>query len=388
MTLENALAAFILDQRLKGNTDKTIRGYQGFLGQFINWLFKCGIEDITVLELEHVRKYQLYIDSRNCDNKNQKLTKRTVRTYMRHIRIFLAFCYAENMINEPIHLKIKLPKAEKPIIEILTDDDVDCILSVCDVGRLAHRDRAIVCLLLDCGLRRSEVLGLKWGAVDFENNKIKINHTVVKNLTVEYKNKTKTSSSTRTLDLLVDVKDMLLKLKKQQAEDLRTFGKEYHKSDYIFKYADGSLFRPDSTTRSFQRVLKNHELSEKEYSEIKKHPLKGAQILSAISMFKDIVPLVKQHHERLDGKGYPEGLKGNEINFLARIITVSDAFDAMMSDRMYRSKLSMEESINQLKQGVGTQFDETIVSVFIKILENYNEMGKEFAAMITEYNLI
>ena len=103
---------------------------------------------------------------------------------------------------------------------------------------------------------------------------------------------------------------------------------------------------------------------------------------------RNIVPLVKQHHERLDGKGYPEGLKGNEINFLARIITVSDAFDAMMSDRMYRSKLSMEESINQLKQGVGTQFDETIVSVFIKILENYNEMEKEFAAMITEYNLI
>jgi len=80
-------------------------------------------------------------------------------------------------------------------------------------------------------------------------------------------------------------------------------------------------------------LFKTDKLSYDEYEEIKKHPLKGAYILSAISMFKDVVPLVKYHHERIDGKGYPEGLKGDEIPFLARILTVADAFDAMMSDR-------------------------------------------------------
>ena len=77
-------------------------------------------------------------------------------------------------------------------------------------------------------------------------------------------------------------------------------------------------------------LLKTDRLDEKELMEIQKHPLKGARILSAVSMFKDVVPIVKCHHERIDGTGYPEGIKKDEIPFLARIISVSDAFDAMM----------------------------------------------------------
>ncbi|ADY57429.1 response regulator receiver modulated metal dependent phosphohydrolase [Syntrophobotulus glycolicus DSM 8271] len=106
-------------------------------------------------------------------------------------------------------------------------------------------------------------------------------------------------------------------------------------------------------------LFKSEKLDEKEYEEIKKHPLKGAHILSAISMFKEVVPIVKCHHERVDGKGYPEGLKKEEIPFLARIISVADAFDAMMSDRHYRSKLKFEEARAQLLQGAGTQCTQT-----------------------------
>ena len=115
----------------------------------------------------------------------------------------------------------------------------------------------------------------------------------------------------------------------------------------------------------------------KEYEEIKKHPLKGAYILSAISMFKDVVPLVKYHHERYDGKGYPEGLKGDEIPFLARILSVADAFDAMMSDRKYRSKLNLEETIEQFRINSGTQFDPKVVDMLLKILDNYELMQME-----------
>ena len=127
-------------------------------------------------------------------------------------------------------------------------------------------------------------------------------------------------------------------------------------------------------------LLKKEALTSKEFEEIKKHPIKGARILSAVSMFRDVAPIVQCHHERIDGKGYPEGLKGDKIPLLARIISIADAFDAMMSDRTYRIKLSFEDAIAQLKEGAGTQFDEEIVGVFIRILKDYDKMEEEVAA--------
>ena len=129
-------------------------------------------------------------------------------------------------------------------------------------------------------------------------------------------------------------------------------------------------------------LLKTDKLNEKEILEIQKHPTKGARILSAVSMFRDVVPVVKCHHERVDGTGYPEGIKGNEIPLLARIISVSDAFDAMMSDRLYRTKLNLEEARQQLISGAGTQFDSDVVKVFIELIDGagYREMLRETAA--------
>ena len=126
-------------------------------------------------------------------------------------------------------------------------------------------------------------------------------------------------------------------------------------------------------------LFKSDRLSIKEYDEIKKHPTKGARILSVISMFKDIVPIVRWHHERIDGKGYPDGLKGDQIPFFARIVSVADAFDAMMSDRHYRSKLNFDAAIRQLLDGSGTQFDSCIVDKFVSMLGRYPEMEKEIS---------
>ncbi|MCX7772779.1 MAG: HD domain-containing protein, partial [Clostridia bacterium] len=126
-------------------------------------------------------------------------------------------------------------------------------------------------------------------------------------------------------------------------------------------------------------LFKSEKLSLKEYDEIKKHPMKGARILSVISMFKDVVPIVKYHHERLDGKGYPEGLIKDQIPFLARIVSVADAFDAMMSDRHYRSKLQLNDAVNQLTGGSGTQFDAEVVRVFVGMLDQYAVMEDEVA---------
>ena len=126
-------------------------------------------------------------------------------------------------------------------------------------------------------------------------------------------------------------------------------------------------------------LFKSDKLNAREYEEIKKHPLKGARILSVISMFKDVVPIVKCHHERIDGNGYPEGLKGGQIPYLARIVSVADAFDAMMSDRHYRSRLDLKSAINQLIEGAGTQFDAEVVSKFISMLANFPALEKELS---------
>ncbi len=121
-------------------------------------------------------------------------------------------------------------------------------------------------------------------------------------------------------------------------------------------------------------LLKSYSLSEEEYTEVKQHPIKGAMILSAVSMFQDIVPIVRHHHEHVDGSGYPDGIKGDEIELLARIISVADAFDAMMSDRHYRRHLSLEETREQLVKGSGTQFDADIVSILLGLIEEDSEL--------------
>ncbi len=124
-------------------------------------------------------------------------------------------------------------------------------------------------------------------------------------------------------------------------------------------------------------LTKKSSLSPEEFAEIKKHPEKGADILSAISMFHRVVEVVRCHHERWDGSGYPNGLKGLEIPLEARIIAVADSFDAMVSNRQYRSQLSLPMTIKELKKGKGTQFDAEVVDVFLEVLEDYEAIIKE-----------
>jgi putative nucleotidyltransferase with HDIG domain len=141
----------------------------------------------------------------------------------------------------------------------------------------------------------------------------------------------------------------------------------------------GGIFHDIGKIGTADDILrKSNKLDHVEYDIIKQHPLKGAHILSALSMFKDVVPLVKHHHEWYDGSGYPDGLKGEEIPFLARILAVADAFDAMTSNRHYRSKLDIEHAKEQLILGSGTQFDAQVVEVFIReIIDNFTEVTKE-----------
>ncbi len=133
----------------------------------------------------------------------------------------------------------------------------------------------------------------------------------------------------------------------------------------------GKIGVPDSI------LLKTEKLTDDEYSEIKNHPAIGAHILSNATMFKDIIPIVKHHHERFDGHGYPGKLAGEDIPYLARITAVADTFDAMTSKRAYRDPLPLDVVKAEFEKNKGTQFDPKIADVFLEILNNnYDEIEK------------
>jgi HD-GYP domain-containing protein (c-di-GMP phosphodiesterase class II) len=107
-----------------------------------------------------------------------------------------------------------------------------------------------------------------------------------------------------------------------------------------------------------------------EWKEIKRHPEIGYRILSTVNDMSEMAEYVLAHHERWDGKGYPRGLKGEEIPFASRILAIADAYDAMTSERNYRSALPDEVAIEELQKNAGIQFDPELVRVFIgKVLD-------------------
>lgn len=95
----------------------------------------------------------------------------------------------------------------------------------------------------------------------------------------------------------------------------------------------------------------------------------GASIIGSIPFLKDLVPIVRHHHERWDGGGYPDGLSGENIPHLARILSVADAFDAMTSDRPYRRAMKVATARIELERGAGTQFDPAAVEAFAACID-------------------
>jgi len=112
-------------------------------------------------------------------------------------------------------------------------------------------------------------------------------------------------------------------------------------------------------------LRKKAKLTAEEYRIIKTHPKIGAEIIRAVHFLRDVVPVVLYHHERWDGKGYPSGLKEREIPLLARIVSIADAYQALISDRPYRKAFSKKEALEILKNEAGTHFDKDLVDVLI-----------------------
>jgi putative nucleotidyltransferase with HDIG domain len=122
---------------------------------------------------------------------------------------------------------------------------------------------------------------------------------------------------------------------------------------------------------TYEQILNKAEpLTDSELEIIRQHPVKGELILKPIHKFKAILPIVRSHHEKYDGTGYPDGLKGEDIPILARIAALADTYDAMTADRPYRKGCSRLEAIAEIKRCSGTQFDPSIAGVFIEILKD------------------
>jgi HD-GYP domain-containing protein (c-di-GMP phosphodiesterase class II) len=122
-------------------------------------------------------------------------------------------------------------------------------------------------------------------------------------------------------------------------------------------------------------IDKAERLTVDEFDVIKRHPEIGEQILNAVPAFRDILCIVRSHHERLDGRGYPDGLAGDAIPFLARIVAVADVYDAMASDRPYRRGLSPREVVSAITKDRLTHFDPVVVAALHR-LERAGELDE------------
>ncbi len=234
----------------------------------------------------------------------------------------------------------------------------------------------------------SEAKALSLGAMDFirkpfssEALKIRIRNLIdliklQRDLHSEVKNKTAQLESlslhvVHTLAKTIDAKDAYTNGHSERVADYsreiaRRYGYDEDRQEEIYMmgllHDVGKIGVPDSV------INKPGRLTDEEYAQIKKHPVMGAEILTTVSEMPKLVTGARWHHERFDGKGYPDGLKGEDIPEEARIIAVADAYDAMTSHRSYRDIIPQDHVKSEIEKGMGTQFDEKFARIMLEMI--------------------
>lgn len=134
----------------------------------------------------------------------------------------------------------------------------------------------------------------------------------------------------------------------------------------------GKIGIPDSILK------KADSLEEYEYKIARNHPMIGSKIIKEITDISDVISIVRHHHERFDGSGYPDGLKGEAIPLFARIIAIIDAYEALVSHRVYRKGTDKTEALDEIQQNAGKQFDPYLTTIFIRVMKRELQQPQEF----------
>ena len=235
----------------------TWQGYNSTVQKHILPYFKKLKLDLQELSPSHIQKY--YYDKFKNGRRDGKggLSARSVKLHSIVINMVLKDAAEKNLIAYNPATRAKVPTQEKVFKgNFYTVEQANKLLEVCN-GELVQ---PIYYLTLNYGLRRSEVMGLKWSAVDFNNNMLSIKHTVVQNDTIVRKDKTKNHSSKRSYPLMDDIKEILLGLKSEQEKNRELFGNKYIENDYVFTKPDGTLIRPDFVSQKLRKLIKEHNL--------------------------------------------------------------------------------------------------------------------------------
>jgi energy-coupling factor transport system substrate-specific component len=171
----------------------------------------------------------------------------------------------------------------------------------------------------------------------------------------------------------VDAKDALTSKHSQRVSDysVRIARKEGFSEDEQENLRKAALLHDIGKIGIPDSILnKPDRLTDREYAVMKTHVTSGAEILKDFTLIEHVVEGARYHHERYDGRGYPDGLKGKDIPLYGRIIAIADAFDAMTANRVYRKRLDFDYVMGELRRGRGTQFDPELLDLFLDLIDS------------------
>src|SRR3989338_1494073 len=158
--------------------------------------------------------------------------------------------------------------------------------------------------------------------------------------------------------------EAFLKLALKVAQEMRLSEEETQALHYA------TLLKDTAKIGIPEEILKKPtKLTGEEYRMIREHPIKGAKIVQSFESLKNVVPMILYSREKFDGTGYPEGLKGDKIPIGARVLSVINAFEAIIMGRPYRNRATLKEALDEIMKNSGTQFDPKVVEVFIHVVQ-------------------
>ena len=217
-----------------------------------------------------VEVLQIYFDEKyRSGRKDGKggLSAKTMRHHKGILGQALAECVKDGLMPSNPCQYVEMPRRERHEAHFYSAEQLQQLITALNGDPI----QPLVKIAALYGLRRSELLGLKWDSIDFENGMVLIRHTVCKMIVTVEKDKTKTQSSRRSFPMTEEAREIFLKAKAEEEENQRLFGKAYQKNDYVFKWPDGRTFAPDYVTHHFSKMLERYGMPHIRFHELR-HP--------------------------------------------------------------------------------------------------------------------